>query len=657
MKIILVAPIVYVSGAENPPHMGLYSLKAVLAEHKHSVEITDLNPILTHPYEAQQDKAGILNPEFYQQTVTDLLAYDPDIVGFSTIGASYPTTLLLVKMLKCVQPELTVILGGIQASLCAEETLKHFPEVDYIIAGEAEESLPIFLHHLETGTPFPPQSGLYYRTSTGSIAFTGEAPLIQNLDRLPVIDYQQVDLSVLPEISIDVGRGCPFQCYYCCTNNYWRRTYRLRSAKDIVAEIEHHYLTYGKTYFAFNHDLLTCNHKRFRELLGVLKERNLRIHWRCSSRIDTIHEELLAEMAETGCYHIFFGIETGSPRMQKVIKKNLNLSRVLPLLEECKKHKIDCTVSFICGMPEETMEDLLQTIELVYDCIVRYVTPQIHLLAPFQGTDLYRQNKDQLHFDGIYSNVGGFVINNQEEEELIKAYPELFCNFYYIENPQISRTILRNVEQVPKLLSYFWRTIGILRFTHAVSFSEILLTFLEQPVELTELPGFIKSWIRSVKEADSLLQEIFDFEETLFRCRFNLSTGDSIPMSPIELKSEAYFRKTAGSMLYPLSFDPAEVEEAIRQQRSTKNIATNQDLTALISAPRQGAIPHYSAVPSNSSVIHIYHDATGTLRIQDVIDEATEALQGTYSAEEVKQSVMHVFRQLVNLQLIALETR
>lgn len=651
MKTILVAPLIYLREADTQPHIGLYSLKAVLEQHGHSVEITSLSPIITESYESYKSKKNILTENFYSQTVEDLLASAPDLIGFSTIGASYPTTLLLVKMLKAARPDLIVILGGIQATLCAKETMRRFPEVDYIIAGEAEFSLPIFLHYIEENIPFPPQSGIYHRTATGKIAFTGDAPLVNDLDTLPIMNYQQFDLSTLPEVNIDVGRGCPFKCYYCCTNNYWRRTYRLRSAKNIVDEIENHYHTSGKKLFAFNHDLLTCNQTVFKELLQTLKERNLPIHWRCSSRIDTVNEDLLECMAETGCYDIFFGIETGSPRMQKVIEKNLDLSKVLPLLEKCRELNIRCTVSFICGMPEETMEDITQTLEMVYECIARYTSPQIHLLAPFQGTNLYYKYKDHLQFDGTSSNVGGFLINNHLEEEMIRTYPDIFCNFYYIDNPHVSRKILKNIERVPRLLQYFWRTIGILRFTHHLNLAEILLTYLRKPVSTAEIPSFIENWVNSIENSSQLLKDVFDFEFALFSSRIEEPNKPSL----LKIEPEYIFRKKTGSKLYPLSFDPAEIEESIRCQLPYKNEHTRQDLSALISATCQGRMPEYCVVPANSSTVHIYNDASGKLRVQDIIDEATAAFQGTYTPEDVQKSIINIFKKMESLRLISFD--
>lgn len=650
MKIILVPPIMYLSTPDLQPHMGLCSLRAILDKHGYSAEMISLQPTLTGSYESAKVRKGPAIPEsFYDEAVEQLLIRQPDLVGFSTVGASYPTTLLLIHRLKAAQPDLTIVLGGIQATLCGEATLRHFPAVDYIVAGEAELSLPIFLQHLKEGTPFPPASGVYYRNSTGGITYTGDAPLIEDLDTLPMMDYTKMDMSTLNEISIDVGRGCPFQCYYCCTNNYWRRTFRLRSPLQIVNEIEHLYRNYGKRYFAFNHDLLTCNRTVFQELLRTLKERSLPIHWRCSSRIDTLDEDLLKEMAATGCYQIFMGIESGSPRMQRIIKKHLDPGRVIPLLEAARENNIRYTTSFVCGLPEETWDDLLQTMDLVYECIARNASTQVHLLAPFQGTEVYQRYQEQLRFDGQSSNVGSFVINHQLEEEMIQSVPEIFSNFYYIENPQISRDMLRNVELVTKTFPYFWRTLGVLRDMHGIPLAEIVYAYLQQSIVLEEMPSFIQQWVDRVQTPSSLLTDVFAFEMALFSTRVDEPYPDTYP----SVVPEAYFKCKEGSALYPLTFHPAELEESIRRHEPWSGTVV-EPLVALLSATCHDTLPHYNVIPAHSSVVRVYQQGDGTMRIQEIIDEATQDLQDTLSTEQVQASVLSLFRQLVHLRTITL---
>ena len=655
MKIVLVAPIMYLNPPDIQPHVGLSSLKAILAQHDYRAEIISLNPQLTDTYDSYRYGKSSISQDFYQEALDLLLATEADLIGFSTVGSSYPTTLLLAKKLKAARPNLTIVLGGIQASLCAEETLRHFTEVDYIVAGEAELTFPVFLKHLQAGTPFPPSTGIYYRSNTGDnastaqISYTGDAPLLTDLDTLPLMDYQDIDMAALLEVKIDVGRGCPFQCYYCCTNNYWRRTYRLRSAKNIVDEIEYVYKTYGNRLFAFNHDLLTCNRTVFKELLQTLKERKLPIRWKCSSRIDTIDTELLREMAETGCYQIFLGIETGSPRMQKVIKKNLDLTKILPLLEEALKLKINCITSFICGMPEETMDDLIQTLDLAHECVARYAGLQIHLLAPFQGTEIYRQYRDQLRFDGKSSNVGSSLLSNPLEEELIKAHPDMFCNFYYIENPYMSREKLRNIEQFPLVLHYFWRTIGVLRHTHSVGLGDILTTFLEKPVQLPELPDFIESIVDTVEEPSQLLQDVFAFELALHSTYNDLLSP--VPSNTVQI--EDYFHQQVGSKLYPLSFEPTILEKSILEHNPAGDINEGQPaLAALMSATYQNTLPQYTVVPAQSSPVSIYNQADGTLRVQDIIEDATRELQNIMPPEQVEERITNLFKQFQAMRLV-----
>lgn len=95
------------------------------------------------------------------------------------------------------------------------------------------------------------------------------------------------------------------------------KKYRLRNIEDIVKEIQELWDNYRIRNYSFDHDLFTVNHVKIKEFCRLIKDKGLDIEWYCSSRIDTITEELIDVMKDAGCYKILYGIETGSPRMQK----------------------------------------------------------------------------------------------------------------------------------------------------------------------------------------------------------------------------------------------------------------------------------------------------------------------------------------------------
>src|SRR5439155_751596 len=108
-----------------------------------------------------------------------------------------------------------------------------------------------------------------------------------------------------------------------------------------------------------------------------------KFYWSCSARTDCIDDELIDLMAEAGCRGIFFGIDSGSDRMQEIMNKRLDLDEAIRRIEHADKRKIDTTVSLITGFPEETKDDLSTTVAFLADSL-RFdrAEPQFHLLAP-----------------------------------------------------------------------------------------------------------------------------------------------------------------------------------------------------------------------------------------------------------------------------------
>src|SRR4051812_4382240 len=111
-------------------------------------------------------------------------------------------------------------------------------------------------------------------------------------------------------------------------------------------------------------------------------------------------------MAEAGCRGIFFGIETGSVRLQKVIRKNLDLGEAVRRIECADKHGIKTAVALIVGFPDETPDDLRDTIHFFVDSTrFDHAEPQLSLLAPLAATPLHEEHRNELTFDRVYSDI------------------------------------------------------------------------------------------------------------------------------------------------------------------------------------------------------------------------------------------------------------
>jgi hypothetical protein len=438
--------------------LGILTLAAVLQGDGFAVELLDLDRMYIDRLAA--DNSGGAHLSFYEDVLGCLSAADCEVFGFGSICSSYPLTLRLATALKKRRPDVRILLGGPQASVVDVPTLKAFPEVDVIIRGEAERTLPRVLDAFSGRGQLDFISGITF-CAGGTIHRTPNAPPIEDLDTLPMPAFHLYG-SILESVGapLELGRGCPFACKFCSTNDFFRRRYRLKSPAKVVEQMIWMEARYGTRKFELIHDMFTVDRKRVIAFCETLLASGKKYEWGCSARTDCVDPELIELLWEAGCRSLFFGIETGSARLQKVIDKNLDLREAMTMVETCAKRGMRTTVSTITGFPEETPADFADTVEFVMRA-ARFdeVDPPIHLLAPLAGTPMATQYRAQLVFDDIFSDLShqGWK-QDTEDRALIAAYPEVFSNFYALPTPLLDRAYLQEARKfiANGLVRYRW---------------------------------------------------------------------------------------------------------------------------------------------------------------------------------------------------------
>ena len=369
---------------------------------------------------------------FLNNAVLKIEEKQPKIVSFYTRCDFYHVELRLAECIKEKFSDINIVFGGPQADITCEDTIKEIPYVDYICCGEGEKTIYPFLDSILKGEPDLSIDGLVYRE--GEKIIKNPRPLMHDdSDSLPYIDYSLAncsDTNVDKLFPVEVGRGCPFGCVFCSTKSFWGRKYRLKSSERIFNEIKAINKELGVTRFNFLHDMFTFNRKNIIEICKLLKTLDFPIKWACSARLDCIDQELVDIMVDAGLVHIYFGIESGSPRMQKIINKRLKLDNAVELLDYISQKDIVVTTSFIYGFPEETEEDVLHTMSLIAKLYqMKNIKIQTHLCAFLSETDLTKNYKDFLTPTERFSNIiGEYAI--EECRPLIEAHPKLFDQMY-----------------------------------------------------------------------------------------------------------------------------------------------------------------------------------------------------------------------------------
>lgn len=410
--------------------LGILSLASVAGEKGMFPCIVDLNRLF---FEYSWEEHTYRYRDFCSYAHQQLAGREFDVIGFSTMCSSYPLTIRMAQEMRRTCPSTTIIFGGPQASVVAESTLDAFPFVDLVVRGEAEETFPMVLEALSGNGELSRVPGISFR-DRGRVVRNPNAPVIEDLDALPLPAFHLLkrDKSSWTHVALELGRGCPFDCSFCSTNDFFRRRFRLKSPECLVKQMSWMQRNFGTKAFDLVHDMFTVDRKRVVAFCESLLQSGSEFKWACSARTDCVDEALLELMAKAGCSGIFFGIETGSARMQKIIKKNLNLAEAAGMAEIADRLNMATTLSVIMGYPEEEEEDLAASVGFLMDAL-RYdrVQPQLNLLAPLAATPILTQYRDQLFFDGIYSDVThqGWR-QDPGDRALIADHPDIFPNFY-----------------------------------------------------------------------------------------------------------------------------------------------------------------------------------------------------------------------------------
>lgn len=376
--------------------------------------------------------------DFKNDFIQKIIAEHPRIVSFYCRCEEYHICIDLSNALKSICLDIIVAFGGPQAELVAKPTIAAFPHIDYICCSEGENTIEPLLNMIINKDRIPMDvPGLVYRDPNNNV--------IQNQlpDFLPdnyARSYRYYDLIPKDIIAnceympIDVGRGCPFSCTYCSTKTFWKRKFRLRNLDDIVDEIEYVNQTFGVKMFDFMHDLFTVNKKRLLLFCDKLLAKGLNVNWGCDSRIDTIDREMIDRMIECGLTNIFFGIETGSERMQDLIDKHLNLKRCYDIVEYCISKGLQVTTSFIYGFPEESEDDLSKTLQMAVEFQNLGCNVLTNLCHIMNGTELFARFHDSLEINrntAYNSCISGF----DELYDMIAGNKYMFANFCDLPNP------------------------------------------------------------------------------------------------------------------------------------------------------------------------------------------------------------------------------
>ena len=313
--------------------------------------------------------------------------FQPALVGFSVITPNYPVARKQIQAIKRQYPQVSVIAGGIHATLFAEDLVAD--GADVVVLGEGEASIIELVARLESGGDLAGLPGLVFHNRTGQVirtpGFAPNAPLAS----LPVVDRALYNLPRYTHHSMLASRGCPHHCAFCCNYTGALRTesVAVRWHEEVLGEMELLRDKFGAKEIFFADDLFLLRKTDILKFCESAIARRLGVGWIAQMRADQVDSRVAEAMRAAGCQRIYFGVEAGSDQILRRAKKGMTAAQIARGVRAAKGAGLRLKTGWIYGLPG-SLEEQYASIPFMLELRPHEIS--IHQLIPFPGTVYYR---------------------------------------------------------------------------------------------------------------------------------------------------------------------------------------------------------------------------------------------------------------------------
>ncbi len=346
--------------------------------------------------------------------VSKLKEYSPDIIGISLLAFEKSCLPDLVNIIHEHSPDSKIVMGGPYPTYYYEEILTK-DYADLVIIGEGEQVLLNLVDCWIEGRDIRDIKGIAYNDA-GSVICNDKEAFIEDLDSIPFPDYTLIDiksywgyhkhmngiLAAKTYTHIMSSRACPYKCIFC--HNMFGKKLRKRSPENFVDEIVMLHDQYGVKEFHIVDDAFNVDRKRMHEILNRIIEKGLKIKIAFPNALkgDLLTQEDILLLKNAGTYMITFAIETASERIQKQIRKNLDIQKIVQNIEFASKIGLVTKGYFMLGFPGESISELKSTVDLAINSKLDLAA--FWAVVPFEKTDL-RSLAEDLYSDFDFSAI------------------------------------------------------------------------------------------------------------------------------------------------------------------------------------------------------------------------------------------------------------
>jgi len=479
IKIALVNPRIESYSSMISP-MGLLWIAAVLEKNGFQVRIFDIYP--------RDDR-----------DIRRLISYAPDVVGMTVLTDYWDRAKYIAEMIQKNLTDFVFVIGGVHVTVLPEESLNGL-NAHVGVIGEGEQTMLELCSLLRDGADWEGIPGIVFKDAAGHVVRNTPREYIKNLDELPpparhLLSFE--DYLTPPGIirghwserstTVMASRGCPFDCIWCGSMCTFGKKVRYRSVESVLDEIESLVRDYSIDSVWFCDDTFTLNKSRVLDFCDKILNREINVRWGCQAHVTTADEEMFKAMKKAGLCQLDFGVESGSNRVLKMLKKNSDNIAIKRAFKIARKIGIRTMATFMFGCPGEEKEDVESTFALAKEIAPNFVSS--FFLTPYPGTELMKMAEEN-----------NWITANERKTHGLKKGPMLEINFRAEELLDIRRKfqkafIFRNFSSIIlnpfylfKMISLLFRypyglLIGIRVFMKTFVFDDLVFGFLDYYIE------------------------------------------------------------------------------------------------------------------------------------------------------------------------------
>ena len=393
-KIALISPPNHFSSDPPAPSLSLAVLSGLLL--KEGVEHFCLDGnFFDAGVHCLDDEEGFISAIF-----NELISGEPDIIGISTWGVTLPFTILLIRMIKNTEAAIPIVIGGIKSRREAVELIKELQvdgiSPDAIVLGECDNyytalMLGIYYKSIKKSAGLPESISGYAEKIGNTAVFRFPQ---QNSSLWGRANYNNFKGSVGRKFFFEGSRGCTHSCVFCSARS---GTYRRKKADLLVEEVGELKKEHAPLFLNFADNIFPLSGSWIRNYCNTCIEENIDIEWAALARNERPDSEILSLMKKSGCVNLFIGVESPNPGTLKYIKKAHDTEQYLndlwSNLESILNSGISIIASTIIGFPDETAEDMKNTVKFVKDCRRMGIKAYSGPLVLYPGSFLWSEHE------------------------------------------------------------------------------------------------------------------------------------------------------------------------------------------------------------------------------------------------------------------------